>query len=379
MIRVLYVAHDANMYGASQSLLYLIRELKNKKEVEPLVLVPSEGKFTEELRKNKIRYLTVKYYLWQAVKKTTFRFIIKKIIRRTWNFFAKYYLFILLKNERIDLIHSNSSVVEMGAEIARKFGIPHIWHIREFGKEDFGCQYLYSNSYVKRRYEEAETLITVSKELQCVMQKKCAKANVVTIYNGVHSKLSMEEKEERRKSEPIQFCQVASLSSAKNQLFVLKACKLLKERYQVDFVMNFVGDGAGDYYNEMLKFIAVNNMKGYVKLWGFQEDISDILQKMDIGITASKMEGFGRATVEYMLAGLPVIGHATGGTKEIVEDGESGLLYSTLDELAEKMLFLAENEKERLKMGRKGRAIAKKKYTVEGNAEGIYQIYYDIL
>lgn len=56
-------------------------------------------------------------------------------------------------------------------------------------------------------------------------------------------------------------------------------------------------------------------------------------------------EHFGISTVEAMGAGVvPVVINA-GGQKEIVEDGRSGYLWNTLDELIKKTVALIENEK----------------------------------
>jgi glycosyltransferase involved in cell wall biosynthesis len=46
------------------------------------------------------------------------------------------------------------------------------------------------------------------------------------------------------------------------------------------------------------------------------------------------MEAFGRATVEAMKLGRPVVGAASGGTLELVRDGWSGLLYKPGDTAA---------------------------------------------
>ena len=39
----------------------------------------------------------------------------------------------------IDIIHSNSSVINFGAYLSKALGIPHVWHFREYG-EEFGAR-----------------------------------------------------------------------------------------------------------------------------------------------------------------------------------------------------------------------------------------------
>jgi glycosyltransferase involved in cell wall biosynthesis len=56
----------------------------------------------------------------------------------------------------------------------------------------------------------------------------------------------------------------------------------------------------------------------------------------------SRGEPFGRVTVEAMKQGVPVVGAASGGTIEIIQDGVTGLLYQLGDaeDLAAKIEIL---------------------------------------
>ena len=40
---------------------------------------------------------------------------------------------------RIDIIHSNVSVGQLGYELSKSIGIPYVWHLREFIDKDFNC------------------------------------------------------------------------------------------------------------------------------------------------------------------------------------------------------------------------------------------------
>src|SRR5262249_57873584 len=37
-----------------------------------------------------------------------------------------------------DVVYSNSSVFAIGAMAAARLGLPHVWHLREFGGRDYG-------------------------------------------------------------------------------------------------------------------------------------------------------------------------------------------------------------------------------------------------
>lgn len=376
-INILYVAHDANLYGSNQSLFYLICELRERYHIVPTVLVPHEGNFTEKLKKENIEYLVGRYSLWQAVYKSGFRFVVKSILRRTKNLIAWQHVKKSIRGKKFDLVHSNSSTVKIGAECAEYLGIPHIWHIREFAQEGLGMRYMYSGRYVRRKYNEATALITVSKGIEDKYRTKYPQCRIRTIYNGIPSgKFSVRKNHD---IDMVNFCQVGYISEAKNSIQVLEACRILKEANNLPFMVNFVGNGDGDYYQNFISYIEENGLQQYIKLWGFQENIEKILPQMDVGIMSSRMEGFGRVTVEFMMSGMPVLGYASGGTLELVDDKKTGFLYHTAEELAHHMLYFIKNHDKVEEMGRNGHVRAVAEFTVAKNADLVYEVYQDIL
>jgi glycosyltransferase involved in cell wall biosynthesis len=48
---------------------------------------------------------------------------------------------------------------------------------------------------------------------------------------------------------------------------------------------------------------------------------------MDINVLPSRNEGLGLTVIESMAAGVPTLGSRSGGIREIIEDGTSGLLF----------------------------------------------------
>ena len=74
----------------------------------------------------------------------------------------------------------------------------------------------------------------------------------------------------------------------------------------------------------------------------------------------SESETYGMVTLEAMASGVPVVGTNAGGTKELIENGQNGLLYeyedstelagalSRLVDSAELSLTLAANARERV-------------------------------
>jgi glycosyltransferase involved in cell wall biosynthesis len=94
----------------------------------------------------------------------------------------------------------------------------------------------------------------------------------------------------------------------------------------------------------------------------------------------SRNEAMGRVTVEAMGSGLPVIGHASGGTPELLEDGRTGLLYpGGAEELAERMNTLVTNRAMARDLGNNGMLSAMERFNVERYASEVLEVYRSVL
>ena len=78
---------------------------------------------------------------------------------------------------------------------------------------------------------------------------------------------------------------------------------------------------------------------------------------MNIAVMPSHSESFGLAALEAMACGIPMVATAVGGLKEIIQDGESGLLVPAKDPaaLAQALIALLTNEPLRLRLAQGAR------------------------
>lgn len=377
-MRVLFITHYTSMYGANKSMLQLIIELKNNYKVKPIVLLPDNGELVENLKKENIEYIVSKFYCWvyQDNKIDFFKTIIKKLL----NNFYEIRLTKLIKNKNIDIVHTNSSVIDMGARIAKNLNKKHIWHIREYGYEDYNLKYLIGYKKACQFFEKNSTkIIAISESISRKYTKLIDNSKVRVIYNGISS---IDVKEKNINKTTTNFIIVGVIFENKNQFEAIKAFKILKEKYNKrNIKLTLVGTGDNEYIKQIKNYINQNMLEDYVEFLGYREDISEILSRMDIGILTSKKEAFGRVTVEYMLNSMPVIGTNTGATSEIIGDKVTGFLYELGNEwqLAEYMNELIENSKLRKSMGEKSKERALQKFTSVKNAENIYCLYKEMI
>jgi glycosyltransferase involved in cell wall biosynthesis len=92
---------------------------------------------------------------------------------------------------------------------------------------------------------------------------------------------------------------------------------------------------------------------GRVLVTGVTSDITGWLAAADVLAAPSRNEGMGRAIVEAMALGLPVVGAEVGGIPAVVADGETGWLVPPGDSLAlaAALIELARDEALRIKLG----------------------------
>jgi glycosyltransferase involved in cell wall biosynthesis len=90
-----------------------------------------------------------------------------------------------------------------------------------------------------------------------------------------------------------------------------------------------VGTGqgqAGDVESTLRSLVAERGLS-FVTFAGFQEAEATYYRLFDIFVLPSRgAESYATSVVQAMMAGTPVVATSTGGTGELVRDGETGLL-----------------------------------------------------
>lgn len=99
---------------------------------------------------------------------------------------------------------------------------------------------------------------------------------------------------------------------------------------------------------------------------------------VDVAVVPSLSEPFGLVALEALACGVPVVATTAGGLKEIVVDGESGLLVPPRDAaaLAQALLTILSDEplRSRLAAGARRRAEG---FSLEGRSRGLLQLLFE--
>lgn len=103
-----------------------------------------------------------------------------------------------------------------------------------------------------------------------------------------------------------------------------------------------------------------------------QKNVWPYLAASDLLVVPSLSESFGLAAVEGMAAGIPLLASDTGGLREIIEDGVTGVLFrpGDADDLAEKLLHLLNGAPECKSLAEAGRRRYEGNFTMESMVQG---------
>ena len=111
---------------------------------------------------------------------------------------------------------------------------------------------------------------------------------------------------------------------------LIKAYKLLKEK-GAEHKLYIVGDG--DFKEELGRIIKSENLENDVKLLGQKKNPYVWMKNSDLFVHSSRYEGLPTVLIEAMILGKIVVSSACPtGPREILENGESGLLFEIGDE-----------------------------------------------
>jgi glycosyltransferase involved in cell wall biosynthesis len=140
-----------------------------------------------------------------------------------------------------------------------------------------------------------------------------------------------------------------------------------------------VGDalfGEHAYVQMVQDRIRERGLQDRVHLLGFRTDIPLLMRAVDVLLhTSIAPEPFGRVLVEGMLARRPVVAAREGGTPEVVQNGETGLLVTPGNdaEIAEVVAGLLAQPDRRMAMGCAGRERARRLFHINTMLAGVDQ------
>ena len=303
----------------------------------------------------------------------------------------------LIRQWKIDLVHTNTALTIDGALAAKLCHVPHIWHIREQIGGNALFRFSLPESILARVFGALSTrIIANSRFSQSFFVRNGFDEKSRVIYNGIDLSAFDRKSDAKRlrqqwgaSDDTIVFGMLANVTShfKRHEVFIRAAAKVMEHGANACFVVvgfdplqteAYRSDHA---YATHLRAVAKTTRVSSRLTWaGYQDDVPSAMNALDVLVHPCEQEGFGRIAVEAMAARIPTIISDAGGLAEIVEEGVTGLKVTPNDisGFANAMERLCANEPLRKKMGHQGRQRAEDMFSLENMVTEMEQVYQEI-
>jgi glycosyltransferase involved in cell wall biosynthesis len=396
---VLFVHHRSELGGAPESLSYLIREL-DRSRFEPHVYCPP-GPAADLFREAGAIVHTGAVAGFTHIWASTYR-------GRRWLLFGRELVRLpsharqfrrTLRAQRFELVHFNDSPLIPAAWLARREGLPVVWHLRsalpEEGRDrrsglirqairSLATTSIAINRDVSEVFGVGSTVVPNSVDLQRFRPGDRAAARAAL---GIPDELPV-----------VSFFGFIYPSKGFRE-FIEAAARLrergVEARFLVvggavrgqEFFRTVVGrslqlaDLTRDYESEAKRLVRELELDDVVRFIPFTQDTASLYQASDVVVAPSQGPELGRPVIEAAASGVPVVasGSRTGGG--VVVPGETGMLVSDygVESIADAVADLLQHAGRRQELGRTARAHAEENFDPARNARRIESIYNEIV
>lgn len=288
-----------------------------------------------------------------------------------------------LHQEPVDLVVCNSLKSYLLAKgAARGMGIPIVFWIHAIHRFMEGTL----RPALFRRLVRRDPILAVSKAAMSAHRPANHRGLEKIIYNGVEDPTlnpqHMPYPRDHRKAlglpeDAVVYGFTAEFIDWKDHATLLKAFESLSTENARAHLLLI---GAGELFDSMKSQVEALPYHDRVHFLGPRKDARRLLGVMDVYVHPSRGEAFGLAVVEAMLAGLPVVVSNEGAFVEIIQPGQTGLLFPAgdADALKRAMEQLASDTSLARQLGDSARAYCLKHFSPEAFAKSVSDVLLSI-
>ncbi|MDT7835861.1 glycosyltransferase family 4 protein [Aquabacterium sp. OR-4] len=361
MRHILVVHHDADLYGADQSLLRSLRAMR-RHNLHPVVVLPHQGPLIQHIVEMgiEVHIGPVGKISRQLTRPAALPKLLASLVRSV-SFIDR-----VVAGRPIELVYSNSVGALGGALWAWRRGVKRLWHVREIvvspriAAAGFPRLLRWLGGWCICNSGATRQWIA---DVQPVLAQRSS-----VLWNGIErvpqptrdavaalrARLGLTR-------EHTVVTLVGRINRWKGQgVFIEAAAQLAQagQHPQLRFlIVGDVADGQHHFREDMLARIQALGLADTVLWHPFTPEVDTVWAASDIAAAPSTdPEPFGRVAIEAMAHGLPVVAAGHGGLAEIVAHQQTGLLVKPGDatELAQAIGRLAASRELRKQYGAAG-------------------------
>jgi len=326
----------------------------------------------------------------QGVKILTFAGLVRRVSPVN-DLTALFALWRLFRRERPALVHTHTSKAGiLGRWAAWLAGVPVLVHTPHghvfwgyFGPAKTRVFILLER--LTALITDRLVMLTDQERLDHLRFRVAPEEKFTTVHSGVDLRRFMAPADERdgaRKSLGIPdgafvVGAVGRLTAVKGHRHLLDAARAVIDRCPETI---FVFLGTGELLAELQRQAAALGIESNVRFAGWRPDVGLAMRAFDLFAFPSINEGMGKALVEAMALGKPVVASRIGGIADLVNDGVNGFLVPPADPkaLADRILFLLEHPETGRRMAAKAAETAAD-YGSAAMVRKIEALYADLL
>lgn len=163
--------------------------------------------------------------------------------------------------------------------------------------------------------------------------KQCYLVNGVGLDLNKYKPLDKERQKQKREElglaeDDFLVIMIAELNENKNQIQLIKAMELLKDKYPK---IKAISVGEGNKREELEQEVNNRGLNDNFKFLGFRNDVNELINISDIGALLSYREGLPRNIMELMANGKKVIATNIRGSKDLISNDSIGKLIAVND------------------------------------------------
>jgi GT2 family glycosyltransferase len=205
--------------------------------------------------------------------------------------------------------------------------------VNEFGELDHRFNFFLPFSEVLSLiHQSSDKIITCSKAIQKTLFREISGNKAGTIYYHI----DVPEKGNNSENAADYFlipdaCHLlmtGTIKKEKGQEDAVRAVIELNKNRNRKIELVIAGYAHPGFQEYLRGIINTEKVDDYIRIVPFQENVFPLVHSADVVLVCSKMEGFGRVTLEAMLMGKAIIATDTGGTTEMIFNEQTGLLYT---------------------------------------------------
>lgn len=402
-IRILYIQHSA-LGGSVYSLAYLIEGIDRGK-YEPIVACIVDSPYLLENYKNRgietfhwpgisdFRHTTLGWYpLYNPLS-------VGQLFKSLIGFLPSIYATKRLIAEfQPDIVHLNSLVLSPSAIAAARAEIPLIWHIREpVHPGHWGIRKWILGQLVGRLADEVIFISDYDKQVLLNDRKGLVVHNFVDFEHFDRNiEASLVRKEIGLAPEDKVILFLGGQSVVKGIFPLLDSIPIVKTSVPEAHFIIGAGQhqpsgrlsskiarsilpliGTGTVSQRVNRVLDRNNMRDYVHLLPWREDVERLIAASDVIVFPSISPHFARPVIEAGAMAKPVVASRIGGVEELVKDGETGILVEPRNsqELAAGLIRLLTDAEEARRMGEAGFQLARREYNACDKVNEVLRLY----